>query len=646
MGMVWKAWDTRLERPVALKRVLPSLADSPDAVYRFLEEARAVAKLIHPNIVQIYRLESDEQGDFIEMEFVDGLSVLQQLRQTGKYAVVAAAELICQICQGLAAAHACGIIHRDIKPANILVNAAGVPKLADFGLARASRATSHTLSGQALGTDGFMAPEQEANAKDATAASDQFSVGATLYQMLTGRSPRRLDFRLVPPVLTDVLARALEEDPADRYASIADFRNALAAAAGVGGLAMRPAVPMANGSLAPAETKAAPATPVKAGIDGGDLAELIRKTQLRVAEKHAAAKRLMGEFQDAAALELLAEVPEHLRDQVLETQARTRHEQATKLEHEISQRGNAIKLDGLRALVDQFLQIYPHRKDMELLRTTLPAETKAAIPKLLVAPFTSEVARRAQEDWARRLGKPVEFTNSIGMKFRLIPPGEFLMGEADGTARNDDEKPQHLVRISQPYYLGVYPVTQAEYAAVLKTNPSHFKGNDRLPVENVSWDDTQGFLKTLMQRESGTMYRLPREAEWEYACRAGTTTPYWFGSALNGKQDNCNGNYPHSTSEKGPYLQKTSVVGQYPANPFGLYDLHGNVWEWCQDGKRDYGSELVVDPMGPDSPGSLRCLRGGSWCNCAVYCRSALRNVGVPAGRGGSIGFRVLLGVV
>ena len=525
MGMVWKAWDTRLERSVALKRVLPSLADSPDVVFRFLKEARAVAKLVHPNIVQIYRLESDEQGDFIEMEFVDGLSVLQQLRQTGKYAVAAAAELICQICQGLAAAHACGIIHRDIKPANILVNAAGVPKLADFGLARASRATSHTLSGQALGTDGFMAPEQEANAKDATAASDQFSVGATLYQMLTGRSPRRLDFRLVPPVLTDVLARALEEDPADRYASIADFRNALAAAAGLSGLAVRPAAPTANGSLA-------------------------------------------------------------------------------------------------------------------------PAETKAAIPKLLVAPFTSEVARRAQEDWARRLGKPVEFTNSIGMKFRLIPPGEFLMGEADGTAQDDDEKPQHLVRISQPYYLGVYPVTQAEYAAVLKTNPSHFKGNDRLPVENVSWDDTQGFLKTLMQRESGTTYRLPREAEWEYACRAGTTTPYWFGSALNGKQDNCDGNYPHGTSEKGPYLRKTSVVGQYPANPFGLYDLHGNVWEWCQDGKRDYGSELVVDPMGPDSPGSLRCLRGGSWYGSAVYCRSARRHVDAPAYRNNYSGFRVLLGVV
>ncbi|MCA9107365.1 MAG: serine/threonine protein kinase, partial [Planctomycetales bacterium] len=162
MGIVWKAWDERLDRWVAVKRVLPELGQSPEMVQRFLEEARAMASLDHPNIVRILYLGQDDQGDFIEMEFIEGESILQRMQRVGAYDLEEAIALVVRVCHGLEAAHARGVIHRDIKPSNILVTAQGIPKLVDFGLARAATISQHTLTGQRLGTDGFMAPEQEA----------------------------------------------------------------------------------------------------------------------------------------------------------------------------------------------------------------------------------------------------------------------------------------------------------------------------------------------------------------------------------------------------------------------------------------------------------------------------------------------------
>jgi formylglycine-generating enzyme required for sulfatase activity len=249
----------------------------------------------------------------------------------------------------------------------------------------------------------------------------------------------------------------------------------------------------------------------------------------------------------------------------------------------------------------------------------------------LLAPFDSKLAKNAQELWSEHLGRPVEWTNNIGMKFRLIPPGEFLMGAPNGeVGALDHEKPQHKVRITKPFYLGIYHVTQGEYQRVTGDNPSHFNSEQSLPVDSVSWDDAQAFLKRLNLADSGHQYRLPSEAEWEYACRAGTTTPFWFGTELNGRQANCDGNHPYGTTNKGPYLDKTAPVGKYGTNPFGIYDQHGQVWEWCQDWfaedyYQQFANQIAVDPNGPAS-GSSRCLRGGSWFyNFSFDCRSASR---------------------
>jgi formylglycine-generating enzyme required for sulfatase activity len=214
------------------------------------------------------------------------------------------------------------------------------------------------------------------------------------------------------------------------------------------------------------------------------------------------------------------------------------------------------------------------------------------------------------------------------------------------TGAFDWERPQHKVRITKPFYFGTYPVTQGEYEKIMNKNPSFFKGDPSLPVDSVTWDDAQEFLEKLRTMESGRNYRLPSEAEWEYACRAGTITPFWFGSDLNGEQANCDGNYPYGTQEKGTFQKKTTAVGKYAPNPFGLYDLHGNVLEWCQDFYdaeyyRQFVDKEAIDPRGPSS-GSLHSLRGGSWRHFAIRCRSASRHFG-PGYRNDADGFRVLL---
>ena len=191
------------------------------------------------------------------------------------------------------------------------------------------------------------------------------------------------------------------------------------------------------------------------------------------------------------------------------------------------------------------------------------------------------------------------------MEFVLIPTGTFMMGSPDSDATAyDDEKPAHRVTISQPFYLGTYAVTQEQWEAVMKTNPSRFTGDRNRPVERVFWEDTQQCIQRLNTQEGRARYRLPTEAEWEYACRAGSQTAYSFGDD------------PLQLDQYGWYVDnsgdQTHPVGQRKPNAWGLYDMHGNVWEWVQDWNGAYAPGPVTDPRGPSS-GSRRVLRGGSW---------------------------------
>ena len=251
-------------------------------------------------------------------------------------------------------------------------------------------------------------------------------------------------------------------------------------------------------------------------------------------------------------------------------------------------------------------------------------------------------------------------TNSIEMKFVEIPAGKFQMGSPDSEIGSRiDERPVHEVEISHPFLLGAYEVTQAEYQRVIGSNPSYFSqtgvgakkvagvSTDRFPIEQVSWDEATEYCKKLSampeEVKAGRTYRLPSEAEWQYACRAGSAAPFHYGNALGSKDANINGNFPYGGAPRGPFLGRTAEVGSYKPNAFGLYDMHGNVAEMVADwyGRSYYSSSPSIDPKGPEQ-GADRVVLGGSWGTDAVRCRAGFRRSNATSGKAYFFGFRIV----
>src|SRR5476649_2294554 len=213
----------------------------------------------------------------------------------------------------------------------------------------------------------------------------------------------------------------------------------------------------------------------------------------------------------------------------------------------------------------------------------------------LVVALASSVPITAQE----KKDPPKEFTNSIGMKFVWIKPGSFMMGSPKEEKERFNDETQHKVTLTKGFYMGVYTVTQEQWQEVMGKNPSKGKGEKNLPVEQVSWDDCQSFIKKLREKDK-KLYRLPTEAEWEYSCRAGTKTPFHFGETISTDQANYLGEAVYGDGKKGVSRKKTTPVGSFPANAWGLHDIYGNVWQWCEDWHGDYPQKDVVDPQGAE----------------------------------------------
>ena len=239
-----------------------------------------------------------------------------------------------------------------------------------------------------------------------------------------------------------------------------------------------------------------------------------------------------------------------------------------------------------------------------------------------------------------QMGKKI--SNDLGMEFVYIAPATFIMGSPSDEPDRDSDERQHRVTLTKGFYMQTTEVTQGQWKAVMGDNPSGFKKcGDNCPVEYVSWDEVQDFIQKLNQKEGGNMYRLPSEAEWEYASRAGTETPFAFGQCLSIDQANYNGNFPLSGCPKGENRKRTLPVASFSPNAWGLYDMHGNVAEWCQDWLGDYPSGNVTDPTGPSS-GNDRVRRGGGWSIPAPYCRSADRAGNMPHKYFSFMGFRLV----
>jgi formylglycine-generating enzyme required for sulfatase activity len=634
MGIVLKAHDAKLNRFVAIKVLAPALAADAAARKRFLREARAAAAIAHPNVVTIHSVD-DDALPWLVMEFVEGVSLGEALQHAGPLPVPEIARIGSEIAAGLAAAHKHGLIHRDIKPANILLeDGTRRVRITDFGLARAADDGSVTRPGDLAGTPQFMSPEQ-ARGEPISHRSDLFSLGSVLYALCTGQPPFQGDNALsvmrlvtdatpapihdanpgVPEWLCGIVARLIAKDPAERFPSAQEVSDLLG----------RRLAELRHAAQAEAQP-----TPARPGVTDrwrwwavGALTTVVALAGLIIY---------------------------------------ITHEDGTVTEH------SGIKVDVRPATAAP--------------RHAWPAD----LPAPAIVPFAAAQARAHQEAWARHFGLPVEFTNSLGMQFRLVPPGEFRRGstpdEIDALLPIVDptdefwevalksEAPPHTVILTQPFYVAIHEVTQRDYADVTGATPSFFSATgpgrqavanldtNRHPVELVNWNQATDFCNRVSAREQlqaayewvgddlvarpNAGYRLPTEAEWEFACRAGTTTRYATGDSGDDLR--------HVAWYQWSAGGRTHPVGELQANAFGLHDMLGNVWEWCQDGWDnaafvEYLDRDAVDPTGPSLPQPMHVFKGGNWRNSALGCRSAARGAMGRARSESRVGFRVLLPV-
>ena len=725
MGMVLKAEHKRMKRLVAIKVMSPAAVKTPDALKRFHREVEAAAKLRHPNIVAADDADEAKGTHFLVMEYVEGSDLSVLVKKNGPLGVAAAVDAILQAAKGLEFAHKRGVTHRDIKPANLLLSTDGTVKILDMGLARiddsvggSSESAGLTSTGTIMGTVDYMSPEQAMDTKHADARSDIYSLGCTLYYLLTGKClydadtimkklmahqhapiPRTTEIRGDVPASVDaVFQKMVAKKPEERFQKMADVIVALEACATGNGSAsgVNVSIPISNSpssfSVPPSASSATSVAPVQSHpvtvtrvpSDAAESATMITGEMALTTDLKAATSLSTTGVRDSSSPHSADATPSRPSPWWKDIRVAI---------------GGGVAAVAILAVV---FFLPPTAKEVALPAVPTKAETvstttgdatplgwhgwPANAPKPAIAPFDAAQAKRHQEEWAAFLKLPVEYTNSIGMKFVLIPPGEFLMGNAAEEFEVhrkevreaklwqkyiESEEPQHKVILTQAFYLGVNEVTQAEYEKVMGSNPSHFSamgpGKDavtsldttRHPVELVSWNDAAEFCATLSQKDAlkpfyfradetitsldGTGYRLPTEAEWEFACRAGTTTRFWIGDKDNelaraGWFDTNSGNRTHAT-------------GELMANPLGLHDIHGNVWERVEDvwdpmSYAPFSEKPAINPRSPCSFDSVGVVRGGNWLNPATLCWSSARLGDYQSNRTASvIGFRVALPV-
>jgi formylglycine-generating enzyme required for sulfatase activity/serine/threonine protein kinase len=690
MGEVYLARQVRLERPCAVKVLPRELSRSRDFSRRFEAEGRVLAKLDHPGIVRVQNAGEDGGRHFLEMEYVEEGNLDEcLLKNGGKLEASRVRALLVEILEALAYAHEKGVVHRDLKPSNILVTREGRCKISDFGLVLVAgeefvqsvvqrSLVLSQLAGQGMafaplgpgmnsqapdagspakgragsadpasvvGTPYYMSPEVQAGT-GADARSDIFAVGVMAYRMLTGRLPRGMAkppskiVKGLDPAWDGWAAKCMEEEPEERFQSAKEALEALP------GRIRQPS----------AEEIAAR---YKAEIEALRAENERLERERKEAEKRAEAAR------KAAA------------EDVRREKEKARREAAAKAaERRAAKEFTETPVTTGTLLVDSEPQGAEVIDAQGKKRGVTPLRLDAILPGDYQLTLKKEGYEDAAVDGEMKAGESLRLQTTLkplqrsdipcpgrnwivpeyGIEMVWIAPGTFSMGSPATEPGHQSDETQHNVTLTKGYWLGKYEVTQRQWQAAMGSNPSFFKKgrvleshwfnpdvidnepHENHPVENVSWDDAQEFCWKLKRRElaagrlpAGYEYSLPTEAQWEYACRAGSSGTY----GGTGRLDSMGWHDDNSGGSTHPF-------GQKQENAWGLYDMHGNVWEWCNDWYSADPSGEVTDPAGPDVA-ARRVYRGGGWRNSASFCRSAIRGLRVPGDRSFDLGFRLAL---
>jgi formylglycine-generating enzyme required for sulfatase activity len=653
MGSVFLAYDTQLLRKVGLK--VPHLEPGdPTVLQRFYREARAAATLHHPNICPVHDVGEHEGIPYLTMAFIEGRTLAARLQDGEPLPQREAAEIVRKLALALHEAHAKSVIHRDLKPANVMIDHRGEPVVMDFGLARSRDSTRLTQRGSFMGTPAYMPPEQVRGETDAMGPGcDIYSLGVVLYELLTGRLPFEGPLEVVVakiltqsppppsayrpdlhPGLEAVCLRAMQKEIAARYTRMGEMAKALGT------------------YLRPAANPVAVAAPARVPKPASAVSKPVRPTVTEPFGRRPAAPRAPTVNRSAAAgfgvgcgvaavLGIIGLMGTAVVVAIVLWPGGGAPKDASK-EREVSKAQDEFKDSANGQAIPQ---------------VGAPTGMPAPFPTVgtpIGSPATT-LKNNLPKPPLDKSGKdkpppPVVVDDPLiqKMKFVRVSKGTFWMG--GGSAEGP---PTTQVTIDSDFELAAYTVTQGQWEAIMGSNPSYFsrqgKGSEkvkdipdvelkRFPVEMVSWEDVQVFLGKLNEREKGKewKYRLPKEAEWEYACRGAATTKeecsfdFYLAAPTNdlsSTQANFDGSKPAGNGAKGPYLGRPRKVGSYAPNKLGLYDMHGNVWQWCDDSFSPTRSDRVI--------------RGGCWHDFGRTCRAADRYGYGPSSRGISRGFRL-----
>jgi formylglycine-generating enzyme required for sulfatase activity/serine/threonine protein kinase len=750
MGVIYLAQHLIMDRPVALKVISPAVLDNPNAVVRFLSEVRAAGKLDHPNIARAHDADQAGSQHYLVMEYVEGVSLAQLVEKEGPLSVTAACRYVSQAALGLQHAYDQGMVHRDIKPHNLMLTPQGQVKVLDFGLARMrserqggiALACPGDVGGQAsgrltqmdsfMGTPEYISLEQAEDARNADTRSDIYSLGCTLYALLTGRPPFvgatateivlahieqestplhevRAD---VPVEVSAVVAKMLAKDPKQRFQTPVEVTRALAPfarAAGkpgaAGGVLEPPVRADGAGTRIGGNTRRVSGSGTqesRSSVAGAESAKResplgvqVRGLAPRAERDHRSSelavlpwwKRpgVMAVGAGAVLALILAVVitlsvktpdgilvieasepnPEVFIDGEKVTvtwgQGRKRAEIAVKPgKHHVEVKKDGFEVSGEEVAIKD--------GDRYLLKASLrqmpPGRPNAGGGPPPVVPPGPPVAGKGAPD-----GDIVAKVMKVsGIELVSISAGSFYMGSPnDDKDAQPNQKPQHKVTISKPFYLGKYKVTVGQFKRFVEANPTfkteaekagypwtwrrpgyadkRMDQTEEHPVVHMSWNDANAFCQWLA-KETDSKVRLPYDAEWEYSCRAVTeatkpTTRYYFGDDKAKLADYAW--YGLNSWDPKTACGNTHPCGKKQPNAFKLYDMHGLVWELCADGIRTYTNQAETDPKGPSGPDASHVCRGGAFDASPEGCCAAGRFEVTPSRPVHSHGFRVLV---